>query len=548
MKSKIFRSTLFVATVVLVCGLSFIMGVLYDYFDTVQRNQLHDELSIAAVGTEREGIAFLEQLESERFRITWVAADGTVLYDTHADAASMENHADRKEIIEALYSGSGHASRQSNTLMERTIYATRRLSDGTVLRLAVSRSTLLVLVVGVIQPVCIVAIVAIILSAVLSNRVAGKITRPLNELDLEHPMENDTYDELSPLLHRIQQQHKEIDSQMLELRRKADEFDQITANMHEGLVLLDKKGLVLSINPAAQRLFGADESSIGRDLCTVDRRQDMASAVETAMENGRYEFHTERNGREYLFRLSRIEAEGAVNGLVILAFDITENEDAERTRREFTANVSHELKTPLQSIIGSAEMLKSGMVRPEDTHDFVEMIHREASRLVLLIEDIIRLSRLDEGVDLPHEEVDLLAVAREAAEELQLSARQENVTITVSGESCAVSGVRGLIYEIVRNLADNAVKYNREGGSVEIRVARENGHIVLSVSDTGIGIPLEHQSRIFERFYRVDKSHSRQSGGTGLGLSIVKHAVQYHKATIALDSTIDVGTTITVTF
>ena len=548
MKSKIFRSTLFVATVVLVCGLSFIMGVLYDYFDTVQRNQLHDELSIAAVGTEREGIAFLEQLESERFRITWVAADGTVLYDTHADAASMENHADRKEIIEALYSGSGNASRQSNTLMERTIYATRRLSDGTVLRLAVSRQTLLVLVVGVIQPVCIVAIVAIILSAVLSNRIAGKITRPLNELDLEHPMENDTYDELSPLLHRIQQQHKEIDSQMLELRRKADEFDQITANMHEGLVLLDKKGLVLSINPAAQRLFGADEKSIGRDLCTVDRRQDMAFAVESAMENGRYEFHTERNGREYLFRLSRIEAEGAVNGLVILAFDITENEDAERTRREFTANVSHELKTPLQSIIGSAEMLKSGMVRPEDTHDFVEMIHREASRLVLLIEDIIRLSRLDEGVDLPHEEVDLLAVAREAAEELKLSARQRNVAVTVIGESCSVSGVRGLIYEIVRNLADNAVKYNREGGSVDIRVARENGHIVLSVSDTGIGIPLEHQSRIFERFYRVDKSHSRQSGGTGLGLSIVKHAVQYHKATIALDSTPDVGTTITVTF
>ena len=548
MKSKIFRSTLFVATVVLVCGLSFIMGVLYDYFDTVQRAQLQDELSLAAIGTERDGIEFLKEIESNRFRITWVAFDGTVLYDTHADASEMENHADREEIIEALYSGSGNASRQSNTLMERTIYATRRLSDGTVLRLAVSRSTLLVLVVGMIQPVCIVAIVAIILSAVLSNRIAGKITRPLNELDLEHPMENDTYDELSPLLHRIQQQHKEIDSQMLELRRKADEFDQITANMHEGLVLLDKKGLVLSINPAAKRLFGADESSIGRDLCTVDRRQDMAFAVESAMENGRYEFHTERNGREYLFRLSRIEAEGAVNGLVILAFDITENEDAERTRREFTANVSHELKTPLQSIIGSAEMLKSGMVRPEDTHDFVEMIHREASRLVLLIEDIIRLSRLDEGVDLPHEEVDLLAVAREAAEELKLSARQRNVAVTVSGESCAVSGVRGLIYEIVRNLADNAVKYNREGGSVEIRVARENGHIVLSVSDTGIGIPFEHQSRVFERFYRVDKSHSRQSGGTGLGLSIVKHAVQYHKATIALDSTPDIGTAITVTF
>ena len=548
MKSKIFRSTLLVAAVVLVCGLSFIMGVLYDYFDTVQRAQLQDELSLAAIGTEQGGIEFLEEVESDRFRITWVSPDGTVLYDTHADAATMENHADREEIIEALYGGTGSATRHSDTLLERTIYATRRLSDGTVLRISVSRQTLLVLVVGVIQPVCIVAILAIILSAILSSRVARKITQPLNELDLENPMENDTYDELSPILHRIHQQHSEIKAQMRELERKSSEFTQIISHMREGLVLLDQNHTVLSINPAAQRLFGADENCIGRDLCTVDRRQDMSDAVDAALAKGRHEFRTERNGREYQFVLSSIEDRNTVNGLVILAFDVTESENAERTRREFTANVSHELKTPLQSIIGSAEMLKSGMVRPEDTQGFVEMIHKEASRLVLLIEDIIRLSRLDEGVDLPREEVNLLAVAQETAEDLRLYAEQKKVSLCVEGEPCIVSGVRGLIYEIVHNLTDNAVKYNREGGSVKIRVTYENGHSVLSVSDTGIGIPPEHHSRIFERFYRVDKSHSRQSGGTGLGLSIVKHAVQYHNAKLELSSTPGIGTTITVIF
>ena len=548
MKSKIFRSTLFVAAVVLVCGLSFIMGVLYDYFDTVQRAQLQDELSLAAIGTERDGVAFLEQVESDRFRITWVASDGTVLFDTHADAATMENHANREEIIEALYGGTGSATRHSDTLLERTIYATRRLSDGTVLRISVSRQTLLVLVVGVIQPMCIVAILAIVLSAILSNRVARKITQPLNELDLENPMENDTYDELSPILHRIHHQRGEIKAQMRELERNSSEFAQIISHMREGLVLLDQNRTVLSINPAAQNLFGADESCVGRDLCTVDRRQDMSDAVDAALANGRYELRTERNGREYQFVLSRIKDQNSVNGLMILAFDVTESENAERTRREFTANVSHELKTPLQSIIGSAEMLKSGMVKPEDTHGFVEMIHREASRLVLLIEDIIRLSRLDEGMELPREEVDLLAIAQDTAADLNLYADQKKVTVSVTGERCMVSGVRGLIYEIVHNLADNAVKYNHEGGSVDISVTTENGRSVLRVSDTGIGIPSEHHSRIFERFYRVDKSHSRQSGGTGLGLSIVKHAAQYHNAKLELSSTPGLGTTITVIF
>ena len=548
MTQKIFRSTILVAAVVLLCSLGFILGCLYDYFDAVQTSQLKDELSVAAIGTEQGGMAFLERLESNRSRLTWVAADGTVLYDTHADAAQMENHADREEIREALSTGTGNASRHSNTLLERTVYEAKRLSDGTVLRISVSQQTLMILVVGMLHPMCVVALFAIILCAFLAKRVSKKIMEPLNGLDLEHPLENNTYEELSPLLNRIHQQHDQINSQLRKLQRKTDEFEQITDNMREGLVLMDKNQTVLSINPAARQLFGADESCIGKNFCIVDRKQDMADAVGAAFRLGHHETKACRNGREYQFALSRIESGAKVIGLVILAIDITAAQNAERNRREFSANVSHELKTPLQSIIGSAELLESGLVKPEDAPRFVGNIRKEASRLVLLIEDIIRLSHLDEGVELPKEQIDLMAVAREVTDSLQLPAEKKNVQISVTGEHCVIRGVRGLIYEIVHNLCDNAVKYNVEGGKVRVRVKNVNGHGILTVSDTGIGIPPEHQSRVFERFYRVDKSHSKQSGGTGLGLSIVKHAVQYHDAKLNLQSTPGIGTTITVTF
>jgi len=548
MTSKIFRSTLLMAVLILLCSLMIIMGVLYGYMGDMQVMQLKDALRLAAAGTEESGLDFLHKVESSRFRITWIGADGAVIYDTHADASKMENHESREEVLEAFAYGYGSASRRSDTQMERTIYEAKRLQDGSVLRISITQQTMTVLVVGMLHPVCVVAVIAIMLSALLSKRMSKKIMEPLNTLDLERPLENDTYEELSPLLNRIHQQHAEIASQMRKLQRKSDELDQITANMQEGLVLLDKNCVVLSINPAARILFNADNDCIGCGFYTVDRHQDTAAAVEAAFRDGRHEMKILRKGREYQLLLSRIESGRIVIGLVILAIDITEVQNAERNRREFSANVSHELKTPLQSIMGSAELLQNGLVKPEDTDRFLGHIYNEASRLMLLIQDVIRLSHLDEGVEIPKEEVDLLSVAAEIAASLHILADKKQVSIHVSGERCILLGVRGLVYEIVQNLCNNAVKYNVPGGSVDICVKQEGKHVVLTVADTGIGIPAEHQSRVFERFYRVDKSHSKQSGGTGLGLSIVKHAVQYHNARLNLQSTPGEGTTITVTF
>lgn len=548
MTSKIFRSTILVAAIVLLCSLGLIMGCLYDYFDTVQVNQLKDELSLAAAGTEQGGLAFLESVESDRFRITWVAADGVVLYDTQASAGQMENHGNREEIREALKSGYGSASRHSETLLERTIYEAKRLSDGTVLRISISQTTLVILVFGMLHPVLVVAVIAIILSAVLAKRMSKKIVEPLNQLDLEHPLENEAYEEISPLLRRINQQHLQISRQMQTLKRKTDEFDQITGNMQEGLVLLDGEGKILSINPTARAIFDAQGECVGNDFLTVDRSREMRGAVNAAMDSGHGTARAQRGGREYQFDLSRIESDGHVVGAVVLAVDVTEQYNAERNRREFSANVSHELKTPLQSIIGSAELLENGLVKPEDTARFVGHIRKEAARLVALVEDIIRLSQLDEGVQIPREDVDLLALSEEVAATLQETARNSGVTIRVSGEHCFLSGVRRLLFEIVYNLCDNAVKYNHAGGCVEIRVEARDENTVLIVKDTGIGIPAEHQSRVFERFYRVDKSHSKASGGTGLGLSIVKHAAAFHDARIDLESTPGQGTTVTILF
>ena len=548
MTSKIFRSTILVAAIVLLCSLGLIMGCLYDYFDTVQVNQLKDELSLAAAGTEQGGLAFLESVESDRFRITWVAADGVVLYDTQASAGQMENHGNREEIREALKSGYGSASRHSETLLERTIYEAKRLSDGTVLRISISQTTLVILVFGMLHPVLVVAVIAIILSAVLAKRMSKKIVEPLNQLDLEHPLENEAYEEISPLLRRINQQHLQNSRQMQTLKRKTDEFDQITGNMQEGLVLLDGEGKILSINPTARAIFDAQGECVGNDFLTVDRSREMRGAVNAAMDSGHGTARAQRGGREYQFDLSRIESDGHVVGAVVLAVDVTEQYNAERNRREFSANVSHELKTPLQSIIGSAELLENGLVKPEDTARFVGHIRKEAARLVALVEDIIRLSQLDEGVQIPREDVDLLALSEEVAATLQETARNSGVTIRVSGEHCFLSGVRRLLFEIVYNLCDNAVKYNHAGGCVDIRVEARDENTVLIVKDTGIGIPAEHQSRVFERFYRVDKSHSKASGGTGLGLSIVKHAAAFHDARIDLESTPGQGTTVTILF
>ncbi len=548
MTKKIFQSILLVAGCVLLASLLIIMGFLYDYFGGVEENQLRDELSLAAAAVEDGGTDYLSQLTADRYRLTWIAADGSVLYDTKTDAESLENHASRAEVSQALATGTGESTRYSSTLMEKTMYYAQRLDDGTVLRISISRATVGMIAVGMIQPLLIVLIVALILSGLLARRLSRRIVDPLNSLDLEHPLDNDAYEELSPLLKRIHRQHVEIQTQLRELREKTDEFTQITGSMREGLVLLDEHGSILSINAAAQALFGADAQCVGRDFLTIERSHEISAAIQAAAADGHSEVRAERAGRVFQFDISRITSDGKFLGTVILAFDITEQEFAERNRREFTANVSHELKTPLQGIIGSAELIENGMVKPEDLPRFVGHIHAEAARLVTLIDDIIRLSQLDEGDAMPTEPVDLLAVSQEAAENLHDAAAARNVTVSVTGQPAVLPGVRRLIYEIVYNLCDNAIKYNRDGGRVDVTVAADAGGSSITVADTGIGIAPEHQSRVFERFYRVDKSHSKASGGTGLGLSIVKHAVQYHHGRIELESTPGTGTTIRVVF
>lgn len=548
MTKKIFQSILLVAGCVLLASLLIIVGFLYDYFGGVEKNQLRDELSLAAAAVEDGGTDYLSQLTADRYRLTWIAADGSVLYDTKTNAESLENHASRAEVSQALATGTGESTRYSSTLMEKTMYYAQRLDDGTVLRISISRATVGMIAVGMIQPLLIVLIVALILSGLLARRLSRRIVDPLNSLDLEHPLDNDAYEELSPLLKRIHRQHVEIQTQLRELREKTDEFTQITGSMREGLVLLDEHGSILSINAAAQALFGADAQCVGRDFLTIERSHEISAAIQAAAADGHSEVRAERAGRVYQFDISRITSDGKFLGTVILAFDITEQEFAERNRREFTANVSHELKTPLQGIIGSAELIENGMVRPDDLPRFVGHIHAEAARLVTLIDDIIRLSQLDEGDAMPTEPVDLLAVSQEAAENLHDAAAARNVTVSVTGQPAVLPGVRRLIYEIVYNLCDNAIKYNRDGGRVDVTVAADAGGSSITVADTGIGIAPEHQARVFERFYRVDKSHSKASGGTGLGLSIVKHAVQYHHGRIELESTPGTGTTIRVVF
>lgn len=547
MTSKILKSILSVATVVSAACLVIITGILYQYFGSVQQSQLKDELGLAARATEQLGEDYLEGLDSVRYRLTWVAEDGTVLFDNRIEADEMENHADREEIKEARASGTGSSRRYSTTLTEQNIYEAIRLKDGSVLRISESRATAVVLVLGMLQPIGFIMIIAIILSVWLANRMAKRVVEPLNQLNLDRPLENNVYEELSPLLRRIYAQQQEIKGQMRTLKRKQDEFDQITGNMKEALVLLDNTGRIVSINPAAKAWFAAEKYK-GEDFLAVDRKQNMQMAIEAAKKQGASSFHEKRNGREYQFELSCIASEGSIVGIVILGFDITEQVNAEQNRREFTANVSHELKTPLQSIIGSAELLENGIVKQDDAPRFVGHIRKEASRLVCLIDDIIRLSQLDEGTEMPQEDVSLRLLSEEVCETLSDAAKMKNISLEVTGDAGIMKGVRRLLYEVIYNLCDNAIKYNHPGGNVKIYVEDKPETVCLKVQDTGIGIAPEEQEKVFERFYRVDKSHSKQSGGTGLGLSIVKHAVQYHHGRIAVESELNQGTVISILF
>lgn len=546
MTKRIFRSVLLAAAAVLLACIVLIMGALYDYFGAVQKKQLREELSLAASAVEQGGVGYLETLGGETCRLTYVSADGTVLFDSNASADALENHAAREEIREALDSGYGESARYSATLLERTIYCAKRLSDGTVLRASVSRATVPSLVVGMLQPILLVLLAALILSAFLARRLSKKIVEPLNSLDLEHPLENNVYDELSPMLTHIEMQRRRIDGQVAELKKKQDEFSAVVRNMNEGLVLLNRAGEILSINAAAAAFFSTDEDCVGEDFLAVDRTHEIDRAIRAAAAEGHSEIRIDRGGRAYQLGVSRIDADGGEAGVALLIFDVTDKVFAERNRREFTANVSHELKTPLQSIMGSAELLENGLVKAEDMPRFVGQIRSEAARLVSLIEDIIRLSQLDEQTELPTETVDLYALAKEEIAPLARQAEEKRVTLSLTGAPVTVSGVRRLLCEILTNLCGNAIKYNVEGGSVTVTVRDGGENAILTVADTGIGIPEEAQPRVFERFYRVDKSRSKETGGTGLGLSIVKHAVQAMGGEIRLESAPGKGSTFTV--
>ena len=548
MTKKIFRSITAVAMTVLLASLLLATTFLHSYFNQSQVNQLKEELSLVAKSVDDVGIEYFDNFDSSLFRFTLISPDGTVLYDSQVDANEMDNHLEREEIAEALKDGKGSSARYSSTLTERTFYEATRLENGNVLRVSINQVTVGALVLGMLPAICAIILVSVVVAIIMSNKMATSIVKPLNELNLDQPINNNAYEELAPILTKLHKQHKQIDSQLSMLKEKSDELNQIMASMNEGLVLLDKKGNVLSMNDAAKKLFGIEHIPVGRDFLTVDRSPEMNRAIKKAYEGKHSEFRETRNGSQYQFILNRTESEGKTIGLVILCLDVTDTALAEQNRKEFTANVSHELKTPLQSIIGCAELLENGLVKPEDTSHFIGNIKNEATRLVSLINDIIRLSQLDEDSEIATESVDLVEVANEVAEVLSASAAKKQVQISVNGDSCAINGVRRYLYEILYNLCDNAIRYNNAGGKVDVSVKRDGENTVVSVSDTGIGIPPEHHSRIFERFYRVDKSHSKETGGTGLGLSIVKHAVAYHHGKLKLDSTPGKGTTITITF
>ena len=548
MTKKIFQSIFSVALVVVLASIGIATSFLYDYFNKSQVNQLKAELSLVADTVNTVGVDYFENFDSSAFRFTVVDAAGTVLYDTEAEPSQMENHADREEITEALKTGSGSSARKSSTLTEKTYYEAVLLDSGDILRISVSQLTVGALILGMLPAICAILLITAVVAGILSHAMAKKVTDPLMKLDLEHPSEQVAYEELTPILTKIHKQHKQIKAQMETLQRKSDEFQQIISSMNEGLVLLDEHGMVLSMNAAAKKIFGVRKDVSGSDFLLVDRTSRMSKAVWNALDGNHSEYTEQRNGKEYQFTINAIASNGKVLGAVILVFDISDRAFAERNRKEFTANVTHELKTPLQSIIGSAELLETGLVKPEDTGRFVGNIRKEATRLVSLINDIIRLSQLDENHEPATETVELTEVTKEVVEILTASAAKRNVKLCFDGESTTILGVRRYIYEIIYNLCDNAIRYNVDGGKVAITVGKENGHAVIVVKDTGIGIPPEHQSRIFERFYRVDKSHSKETGGTGLGLSIVKHAVQYHGGQMTLDSTVGKGTTVTITF
>lgn len=548
MNKKIFFSSCLVAFTVLIISLAMSTGVLFNQFEKQVEQELKEESELLASVTEDAGVENIADYDFGSRRVTVIGNDGGVLFDSQADASQMENHSDREEFKEAVLYGTGMSSRYSDTLTEKNIYYAIRLSDGSILRLSAPQSTIFAFLSDLIGPICIVILIALILSAVLAIKLSESILKPINALDLDNPENNKTYDELAPLLTKINRQKLVIENQLHEAKQKQKEFKLITDNMREGLLVIDSNSDILTYNAAAEKLLDiTDETSLAS--LKIYRSTQVIDAVDEALKGNNSECQITQHSRQYSLIANPVFRDGEIIGAVIVLLDITEKAQREQLRREFTANVSHELKTPLTSIYGFAELMKDGDMKKEDMEDFAKSIYDETKHLITLVGDIIKLSALDEKSRFYEKEtVDLYALACETAERLKVDAAKKHVTVNVEGEKAEYVGVRQILTDIIYNLCENAIKYNRENGSVDVSVAENNNNIILKVKDTGIGIPQEHQERVFERFYRVDKSHSKEIGGTGLGLSIVKHGVLYHGGEISMESEPGKGTEITVTF
>lgn len=547
MTSKIFRSVFFTSVLTLLASLVLVLGVLFGAFENQIEKELKSEAGYIAYTIENGDMDFFNRFSDSGKRVTLIDPNGEVIADTEADAGKMDNHSDREEVKEALKDGSGTNVRYSKTLTEKTVYYAQKLSNGTVLRVSTTQYTIITIILGLLQPLIFVLVIAMALSLFLSSKVSKRLVKPINSIDLDNPENCDTYDELSPLLHKIINQNRTIARQIEKARQVQEEFRLITENMSEGFLVIDKNTKILSYNSAALKLLDAEEAE--DNVLTLNRTSGFIDAVTTALDGRRAENAMLHGDRTYNLIANPVFNSGEVIGAVIVIIDVTETAKREAMRREFTANVSHELKTPLTSISGFAELMKAGGIPEETVVDFSTSIYTEAQRLITLVTDIIKISELDEKSDRHDwEKVNLYELSRDVIKRLKISAEKKNVCFTLNGGDAEVYGVRQILDEMVYNLCDNAIKYNKEGGRVSVSVKDSDKGVTLSVSDTGIGIPQTQQSRIFERFYRVDKSRSKAEGGTGLGLSIVKHGAIYHNAEISVESEIGKGTKMTILF
>ena len=546
MKNKIFRALVALAAMaVLVASGLITFLVSQDYFNETKK-ELAQEARYISMGLESGGNDFLNKIAAENgsnVRITLIDKDGIVLFDNQAEAKTLENHAMRQEIMEAVAVGAGEAERFSDTLDKTTYYYAVRLDDGKILRLARTIDSIYKSVLQMLPIMGGIVIVVAFLASIVARRVTFNLIKPLDQVNLDEPLDNETYDELAPFLTRIAKQKRQLSKNLKKLRGKQEELTIITNNMNEGLVLLNGQQNVLFINESAAKIFGfSTKEVIGRNILTVDRAQEVQDLLQKVSQAGKGEGLYEKDGHFYQLSGSSVNGSGSV----ILIYDVTEKMTAEKLRREFSANVSHELKTPLQSILGYAEIMKNGLVKDEDKQRFLERIHAEAGNMIELIQNIMELSRLDENKTLDEfEDVDLLKLAQSVTLRLKHKAQTKGVTLNVNGSSACVCGVQSILSEVLYNLVDNSIKYNKDNGKVDVKVQDGSEEVTVSVSDTGIGIGAADRERVFERFYRADKSHSKEIGGTGLGLSIVKHGVLFHKGRVELESEPGVGTTIT---